>query len=58
MSDPTLDNDLPIERIEDCIYKGTFTEKYYFSTESYDLIGPYDTLLEAKYQLKKYFDQL
>lgn len=61
MSAPTYDDYIPlnIKLVElTNIYVDIDTGKYWFSSESYDLYGPYDTLEIAESKEKEYFAQL
>lgn len=41
-----------------CIWKGVVTGKFYFSDETFDLNGPYDTLPEAQAGLTAYCNEV
>ena len=43
----TLDNEDVQSTVVTNIWKGVVTGKYYFSDETFDLNGPYDTIDEA-----------
>ena len=54
----TIDNEDVQSTVVMNIWKGVFTGKFYFSDESYDLHGPYDTIPEAELALNNYVEYL
>lgn len=43
-----------VHNVGNNLWHDVITNKYYFSDESYDIQGPYDTLAEANAALTKY----
>ena len=54
----TIDNEDVQSTVVMNIWKGVFTGKFYFSDESYDLHGPYDTIPETELALSNYAEYL
>ena len=54
----TVDNEDVQSTAVTNIWKGVVTGKFYFSDESYDLNGPYDTVPEAEVALTNYAEYL
>ena len=50
----TLDNEDVQSTVVTNIWKGVVTGKFYFSDETFDLLGPYDTLDAAVAGLNSY----
>ena len=54
----TVDNEDVLSTAVIGIWEGVVTGKFYFSDESYDLNGPYDTIPEAEVVLTNYAEYL
>ena len=54
----TVDNEVVQSTTETGIWKGVVTGKFYFSDETYDLNGPYDTIPEAEVARTNYVEYL
>lgn len=59
MTDPISDEIRErVHHVKDYIWHDVITNKYYFSTETYDFEGPYDTFAEADKALTNYANWL
>jgi hypothetical protein len=54
----TVDNEEVQTTAVTDIWKGVVTNKFYFSDETFDMHGPFDTIPEAELALNNYVDYL